>query len=342
MAKRPSPKIVLKRIDSIKIPRGYDPADAATIEAIREDLVYEDGQILSSLHILPDGTLLDGRQRLEAARKAGDALIVCRIWPKATNRKTFRLRANALRKPTTSSDTSKARVEIRQAYADKGEVAPVARTAKLTGVTKRTIRQDRQSRSGFDDRENEILDGGKVGKKARVKLAREVESLTPAYRRRAIEQAADEARKKKPGRPKAKPDGTIIDGEGRPLPADVEVREAFTDRPLWDAIADVLVALEAKLSTLSQRVEGTRSRRLVRLRDQLKGAAAELRGSAPHSPCPYCKGATELCDDCRYCEGSGWVGKQVYDAAEDSLKAWGEGAVVAKGGKLVPLARVTS
>jgi len=335
VAKRPSPKLVVKRIDSIKIPRGFDAIDDEAVAALLEDLNREDGETQSPIHILPDGSLLDGRQRLEANRRAKRPTILCRIWPKGTDRRVFRLRANSLGKTRSAAERSKARAELCIAFEQKrdpgsqkggrGRVGAATKAAKATGVTKRTVQLDRQARETFSTDERSRLDGAGVTKRARVQLARDVSKLSPSFRARAIEQAIVTAQKRPPKKVTTD-NGQLRDCVGHAVPQDRELQTAFRVLlPKYEHVENLLQQAQKTLTSICATASPKRTNRLTRLHDQLRAIGAELRNAKPHSVCPYCKTVEK---GCLNCEQSGWVGRQDFEVAEDALKAWGDDAVV--------------
>jgi ParB-like chromosome segregation protein Spo0J len=80
--------------------------------------------------------------------------------------------------------------------------------------------------------------------------------------------------------------------------------------------------------------------RLQRLYDEIHAVAAQARGHLPVSLCPYCKGLEGLQEHCAACLGCGWLSAGAAPAVPQDL--WNEGSrtLVARHGRLVPIADV--
>lgn len=120
-------------------------------------------------------------------------------------------------------------------------------------------------------------------------------------------------------------DEAFQDSEGHDIPG--PVAEAFL-APFGDAVS-LCQKLQGMVDKIACGPGGTQLARFVSPRKSgekvvqrskhLDALKQDLKGTRPHSVCPYCKG--KRTGECKGCSGAGWVTKTTWDGCDNGTKA---------------------
>jgi hypothetical protein len=121
-------------------------------------------------------------------------------------------------------------------------------------------------------------------------------------------------------------DEPFIDSSGHAIPG--AIGEAFL-APFEDALS-VCQQLQAMIDKLARGPGGSQLARflqpkkssgdkIIHRSQHLDALKQDLKGTRPHSVCPYCQGKQKK--DCKGCTGAGWVTKITWDGCDDTVKA---------------------
>lgn len=118
-----------------------------------------------------------------------------------------------------------------------------------------------------------------------------------------------------------------VDPLGHAIPA--KCRDAFANLERFKVLDSLAQQLQKQIDDLSRLPGGEQlcrclkptgnDQKTINKSEHLNSLKRDLKGTRPHSVCPWCKGTGT--SNCKGCSGNGWVTKLSYDNAPETLTA---------------------
>lgn len=119
---------------------------------------------------------------------------------------------------------------------------------------------------------------------------------------------------------------TMNDKEGHKLPA--QLTESFANLEKFEELDSLCRSLQKQMDELSRLPGGEQLKRFlvptgdekktINKSEHLQRLKADLKGTRPHSVCPYCSG--KGAKDCKGCAGNGWVTATTWKDTPENIK----------------------
>lgn len=104
----------------------------------------------------------------------------------------------------------------------------------------------------------------------------------------------------------------LVDGRG--LKADEKFSEVFIAASRFDVLLRSIAHIKGEVEAIIKSAAGAvLAKQHQSIENDRKNMLRALKFAKPYATCPYCGGAGR--DDCKACDGRGWVTKEVYDAS---------------------------
>jgi len=119
---------------------------------------------------------------------------------------------------------------------------------------------------------------------------------------------------------------SLLDNEGHEVPKNLN--DAFHSLDKFAELDSHCKAIQKGLDEISRLPGGEQIRffltptgtedKKINKSEYLNSLKRDLKGTRPHSVCPWCQGKANK--ECKGCKGNGWVTKVTWDQAEDAIK----------------------
>jgi transposase-like protein len=246
---------------------------------------------------------LDGRLREKACVEIGCQCHYRKVFMDDDKVAEFIIRKNLRRRHLTAET----RQGLVKALRESG--MSQARVAKALGVNQATVSRDENNLPvGSADYANAYSQ--------KIRKKRKKPGKTGSNSKNHSDEGAEEG---------AKEIKVVSDFEGHEVP--LEVAEVFSDPAIEECLTHCR-AIQKLIDEVSNRAAGAELRRFlqptgsedktINKSEHLNALKRDLKGTRPHSVCPWCRGKQEK--GCRGCQGRGWVTKTTWASAEDTIK----------------------
>lgn len=301
-----------------------DAVDKAFVEKCRKGIKLP-------VMILPDGTILSGHRRVQAARilkvKEIDVVVIHDLTDdldilefviesnaqrvkteeqvsredrellSVESERAARRKAAALKKGNNSAE-----IPVTEPGSGTGEATDIV--GERTGVSGRTVRNRVAAVNAIDE-------AAKAGDTERA------EGIRETLNTRGAKPAADKAAEPPPPKddpPKPEASEEVKDKAGNVVPK--KLHDVFKAAPEFAALSRQLAGIYNDVVALADTDAGKwLSTNTIKV--DIDNAKRHILGSAPHAVCPYCKAKAKSCDACK---GIGWVHSGIYKQAPAEMK----------------------
>lgn len=310
-------KTVTLKLSSVRVPGGaLKGLDQGVVDGIAAG--YERGEETPPVAIRPDKTLLWGRHRFAAHKKAGRKEIRADVMAFATpDAEEAAVIAENLQRKHLSRDE---RDDLIARYLRL--VGVTAQPSATTELTQPQLGQMSQSESRHEP-------AAKVHRERKAKV-KEAAKLGGVSTKTVERIAAREEVKLEPPAPPVEPapPPPCVESFGLQVPASVDGRARRVQAAVDEADKH-LRALARIVNALEE--SGVPAKHAQKARLVMEDAAALIRGVRAEALCPYCKGVVKVAD-CYFCQGAGFAdAERMRKSIPDELLRTGAEAQVADG-----------